>query len=152
VRSFLVVALATAGLAGCGGSHRVIAWSAEGSGEIAVTSIEKAGHGQYTATVDGVQQDDVPLGFTKGQIRELAELYRTNHVCELRHDPAYTPVADEGQTTLELDLEDLHCKVTLYDLEWEKLARPVTETMRSMRPPSARKPSQRKLDPRGASS
>ncbi|HET9620427.1 MAG TPA: hypothetical protein VFP84_03595 [Kofleriaceae bacterium] len=149
MRSFFA-AVALAGLAACGATRTVIVWENQGNGESTRTAIENNGGGQYTATADGVQHDDEQLSFTKGQIHELAELYRNRRVCEMSHDPAYTPVANEGQTTLVLDLEDLHCSVTLYDLEWEKKAKDITETMRSMRPLNTHhKPYQRKLDPRG---
>jgi hypothetical protein len=68
----------------------------------------------------------------------------------MTHDPAYTPVANEGQTTVELSIDDLQCTVTLYDLEWQRKAKNIVETMRSMRPlNNHKKKGQRPLDPRG---
>lgn len=143
---------ALAGLAaGCGATHPAIVWGAQGVGETTTITIDNHGNGQFTATANGVLDDDEQLGFTKGQLHELLELFRSHDVCAMTHDPAYKPVENEGQTTVKLDEEDLHCEVTLYDLEWQKKAKDIVETMRSMRPlnTNRNKKYQRKLDPRG---
>lgn len=139
-------------LAACGATHPAVVWSAQGTGETTTITIDNHGVGQFTATVDGVLDDDEQLAFTKGQLHELVELYRSHGVCEMSHDPAYKPVENEGQTTVKLDAEDLHCEITLYDLEWQKKAKDIVETMRSMRPLNNHKQkAPRKLDPKGMS-
>jgi hypothetical protein len=93
------------------------------------------GEGSYTHTSNGVEDKHERVSLTKDQLHELLELFRTQHACELAHDPTYTPAPDEGQTTLELALPDQHCKIVLWDTEWLRgPARDITETMRSMRP------------------
>ena len=95
----------------------------------------RSGNGRYTHSSNGVQDADESVSLTDDQFRELTELFRTQHACELAHDPTYTPAPDEGQTTLELALPDQRCKIVLWDTEWRRdPARPITETMHSMRP------------------
>jgi len=94
-----------------------------------------SGEGSYTHASSGVQDKHERVSLTNEQFRELIELFRTQHACELAHDPTYTPAPDEGQTTLELALPDQHCKIVLWDTEWRRgRARDITETMHSMRP------------------
>ena len=151
MRSFFLLALVAS--VGCGATHTAIVWGAHGVGETTTITIDNHGSGQFTATADGVIDDDEPLSFTKGQLHELIELFRGHNVCGMSHDSAYKPVDNEGQTTVKLDAEDLQCEVTLYDLEWEKKAKDIVETMRSMRPLNnhSHQKGQRRLDPRGMS-
>jgi hypothetical protein len=143
---------AVAALAGCASTHTAIAWSGDSIGEQSRIELDNHGIGHFTATTKGEEEDSVDLALDKTQLHELADMYRTHHVCSLVHDPKYAPQTNEGQTTLELNIEDLNCKVTLYDLEWEKADKDLVDTMHSMRPKVSHKQKQpRKLDPRGAS-
>jgi hypothetical protein len=133
--------------------HPVIVWGGASTGENIEIVIDSGGRGSYKTSSAGVEDLDEALAFTKGQVRELEEEFRSHHVCELVHDPSYTPAENEGQTTLELMFDDLTCKVTLYDLEWQRgNARDIAQTMRSMRPLRTQKRKNRTLDPRGAAS
>lgn len=97
--------------------------------------ITSSGEGTYMRTSNGTQDKKEQVILTKDQFHELTELFRAQHACELAHDPTYTPAPDEGQTTLELAFPDQHCKIVLWDVEWQRGgAREITETMHSMRP------------------
>lgn len=148
MKRFLLIALAATG---CASSRTVIVWSGASTGENASISITNDGHGAYKSTTEGTGEYDEDLRFTKGQVRELHDLFTSHNVCEAKHDPSYAPVANEGQTTVDLMFEDLTCSVTMYDLEWQRPAtREVAETMRSMKPlRSQKKKEPRRLDPKG---
>ncbi len=113
----------------------MVIWGSARVGATERIEIISAGQGSYTHTTNGVEDKNERLSFTNDQLRELIELFRSQHACELAHDPTYTPAPDEGQTTLELALPDQHCKIVLWDTEWQRgRAREITETMHSMRP------------------
>jgi hypothetical protein len=129
VRYLLLIALIA-----CGPKQLIVAWVSASPSAVERIEISSSGNGNYTRSTDGVQDKDERLEFTSDQVAELAELFRSHHVCEIVEDPAYTPVAGEGKTTLELMYPDMRCKVTLWDLEWQRREKDITETMRSMRP------------------
>jgi hypothetical protein len=110
-------------------------WVTSGTSASERIEIAANGEGQYTSAIDGVPEKDERVSLSREQVNELAELLRTQHACELAGDPAYTPVPGEGKTTLELAFPDQHCKVVLWDFEWQRgRAKEITETMHSMRP------------------
>ena len=148
MKRLLLIALA---LAACATPRTVIVWSGASTGENASISINSAGRGLYKSSSEGVEELDDQLRFTKGQVRELHDMFASHNTCDLKHDPNYRPVANEGQTTVELSFEDLQCTVTMYDLEWQRPAtRDIAETMRSMKPLRIQKKKEpRKLDPQG---
>lgn len=122
-------------LLGCGSGKPVVRWTSTGVGTQESIEIKSSGDGSYTSTINGVESRNERVILTRSQVDELNELFRTQGACQLAHDPAYTPVPDEGQTTLELAFPDQTCKVKLWNIEWEHgRAQPITETMRSMRP------------------
>ena len=122
-------------LVACGPKHVAVTWVTTGTSTSERIEIESNGQGNYTRALDGVVEKDERLQFTKDQLDEIVEVFRSQRACELADDPAYTPVAGEGRITLELALPDLHCKVSLWNLEWERgRAKAITETMHSMRP------------------
>lgn len=122
-------------LVACTPKHPVVTWGSSSMGMSERIEIAGDAQGSYTHTTNGVEDKNERLSFTNDQFRELIELFRTQHACELAHDPTYTPVPDEGQTTLELAFPDQHCKIVLWDAEWQRgPAREITETMHSMRP------------------
>lgn len=150
-RSSLSLALGLAAVSACATPHTVIVWSGASTGENASITINDAGHGSYKSSTPGLNDLDDELRFTKGQVRELHDLFESHDVCKLKHDPAYTPVADEGKTTLDLSFDDLTCTVWMYDLEWQRPAtREIADTMHSMKPLRTQKKKEpRKLDPQG---
>ena len=122
-------------LAGCGAKHPVVTWANMGKGVTERIELQSSGDGNYTSTIDGQPHKDQRVILSKEQIEELQEMLRSKRACELAHDPAYTPAPDEGQTTLELAFPDQHCKVVLWNLEWQQgAAKDIAETMQSMRP------------------
>jgi len=130
MRFVLVIALAA-----CGSKQPVVIWSTSGTEVAERIEVQSSGHITYTTTINGVpdKRDEVIL--TSDQVEEIDELFRNQHVCELANDPAYTPTADEGKTTLVLAFPDQRCTVELWNHEWNHgRAQPVAETMRSMRP------------------
>jgi len=143
VRYLLLVTLVA-----CGPKPAVVMWTTTTASTTEHLELTSGGRGQYTTARDGVKDKDEPVALSTDQISELAELFRAQHACELTSDPAYTPVPDEGKTTLELAFPDQRCKVVLWDLEWQHgRAREIADTMRSMRPLRSQRP-ERKLDPR----
>lgn len=122
-------------LAACGPSRVVVKWWSTGAGTNERIEIKNSGHGNYTSTNNGVVEKDELVILTDDQVHELHELFRSQGACQLHHDPEYTPLSDEGQTTLELAFPDQACKVVLWNTEWNRgRAQPITETMHSMRP------------------
>ncbi|HEU4735228.1 MAG TPA: hypothetical protein VFT22_45365 [Kofleriaceae bacterium] len=121
-------------LAACGSRPPVVTWASGGTSVTERITIASNGQGHYLSVNNGTVDKDERLELTKDQLDELKELLRSHHACELAHDPAYTPVANEGTVTLELSFPDLRCKVMLWDLEWQHQARDIVETMHSMRP------------------
>lgn len=121
-------------LAACAAGRPVVTWTiARSSGEERV-EVRSNGDVEFTATNGGVKEKPETLRLTKEQVSELDDILRNQHACELAHDPAYTPGADEGQTTLVVAFSDQQCKVTLWHSEWQRgRAREISETMRSMR-------------------
>ena len=121
-------------LVACGSSRPVVIWAgARAGGE---ERIEVRGNGQveYTATNNGIDEKPEAMSLMKTQVRELGDMLRSQRACELGHDPAYTPEAEEGQTTLLISFPDQQCKVTLWNGEWLRgRARDIADTMRSMR-------------------
>lgn len=130
MRYLLLVALVA-----CASKQPVVTWVSSGTSESERIEIPSSGYGRYTSASNGVAEKDVSVILSKDQLNELAEMFRTQRVCELADDPAYKPAPGEGRTTLELALPDQHCKVALWDFEWQHgRAKDITETMRSMRP------------------
>lgn len=121
-------------LVGCGARQSVVTWANVGNGVTERIALSSSGDGSYSSTINGVPRPEERVILTKDQLDEVAEMMRTRRVCELTHDPAYTPSPDEGQTTLELSFPDLHCKIVLWNLEWQARAKDIVETMQSMRP------------------
>jgi hypothetical protein len=121
-------------LAACGSRPPVITWASSGTVVTERIVLANNGNGQYTSMTGGAVDKDERLSLTTDQFNELVEMLRSRHACQLAHDPAYTPVPNESTITLELALPDLRCKVELWDLEWQRQARDIFETMRSMRP------------------
>jgi hypothetical protein len=110
-------------------------WASSGTSASERIEIASNGEGRYTSATDGVTDKDERVVLSKDQLHELAEVFRTQHACELTGDPAYTPGAGEGKTTLELALPDQHCKIVLWEFEWQHgRAKEITETMHAMRP------------------
>ncbi len=139
------------GLAACATPRTVIVWSGASTGETASITINTAGRGMYKSNSDDLGQLDDELRFTKGQVRELHDLFASHNACSLKHDPSYAPIENEGKTTVELTFDDLQCTVWMYDLEWQRPAtRDIADTMHSMKPlRSQKKKEPRKLDPQG---
>jgi hypothetical protein len=122
-------------LAACSLGNPVVRWTSAGIGVNERIEIKSSGDGSYTSTVNGVKNRDERVVLSKAQVEEIDELFRAQGACQLAHDPAYTPVANEGQTTLELLFPDQTCKIVLWNREWDRgSARSIAETMRSMRP------------------
>lgn len=122
-------------LVACSAGKPVVRWTSAGLGATERIEIKSSGDGNYTSTINGMKNRDERVVLSKTQVEEIDELFRTQGACQLAHDPAYTPVADEGQTTLELLFPDQTCKIVLWNREWDRgNARPIAETMRSMRP------------------
>jgi hypothetical protein len=122
-------------LVGCASGTPVVRWTSAGIGVGERIEIKSSGDGSYVSLVNGVEQKNERVVLTHDQVEEIDELFRSKGACQLAHDPAYTPVADEGQTTLELTFPGQTCKVVLFNLEWERgNAQAISETMRSMRP------------------
>lgn len=141
------------GLVACGSHQTVVVWGRASTGpeEVAQVEVGSNGESRYVTLANGVETASERVVLSKDQVRELDEMIREKHACELVHDPAYTPAPDEIQLTLDVRFPDQRCKVTLYELEWRRSpARDVAETMRSMRPihkPGV-KPPNRPLNPR----
>jgi hypothetical protein len=130
MRYLLVIALAA-----CGAKSSVVTWVTSGTGLNERIEVQSNGHVSYTSTLAGAKQKDDFVVLSREQVEELDEVFRSQHACELAHDPAYTPGESEGKTTLVLAFPDQHCTVVLWNAEWERgHAQPITETMRSMRP------------------
>ncbi|HEY0190872.1 MAG TPA: hypothetical protein VGC42_07085 [Kofleriaceae bacterium] len=147
---FHVIALGALALAaGCASPRTVIVWTGASTGEQASIEIASNGHGRYKSNTEGVEDLEDQLQFTKGQIRELHDMFASHEICAKKHDPAYAPVLNEGQTTVDLYFDDLSCSLTMYDLEWQRPAtREIAETMRSMKPLRVQKKlKDRKLNP-----
>jgi hypothetical protein len=122
-------------LIACGPKPLVVTWAHSGGTMTERIELTSSGAGHYTSTINGVADKTEDVILSKDQINELDELFRSKGVCQLAHDPSYTPVPDEGQTTLELAFPDQHCKVVLPTSEWQNgRAKDVAETMQSMRP------------------
>jgi hypothetical protein len=146
VRYFILLALVA-----CGSRQTVVVWGGSAAGEHGRMEIGSNGESRYVTVADGAEIASERVVLTKDQVRELDELIRAKHACELVHDPAYTPSPDEIQITLEVTYPDQRCKVTLYELEWLRgPAREIAETMQSMRPirKPGKKPEPRRLNPR----
>jgi hypothetical protein len=140
MRYLLLIALAA-----CGPSRVVVKWSSTGTGTSERIEIPSSGNGEYTSINNGVVEKNERVILTSDQVHELDELFLSQGVCQLHHDPEYTPRPGEGQITLELAFPDQVCKVVLWNTEWERgRAQPIAETMRSMRPLRL-KPTPRKL-------
>src|SRR5256885_8816921 len=107
-------------LGACSMGNPVVRWTTTGIGINERIEIKSSGDGSFTSTINGVKDRDERVVLSKGQVEELDELLRSHGACQLTHDPAYTPVPDEGQTTLELLFPDQHCKVVLWNLEWQR--------------------------------
>jgi hypothetical protein len=130
VRYLLLVALVA-----CASKHPVVTWVSSGTSASERIEIPSSGYGRYTSASNGVAEKDESVILSNDQLNELAELFRTQRVCELADDPAYKPAPGEGRTTLELAFPDQHCKVSLWDFAWQHgRAKDITETMHSMRP------------------
>ncbi|HEX8109370.1 MAG TPA: hypothetical protein VF516_16680 [Kofleriaceae bacterium] len=135
-------------LAACSPTRVVVKWWSTGAGTNERIEIPSSGNGNYTRTDNGRVEKDERVILTSDQVHELDELFLGQGACQLKHDPEYTPRADEGQTTLELAFPDQTCKVVLYNTEWDRgHAQPIAETMRSMRPLQRTKPTTRKVNP-----
>jgi hypothetical protein len=121
-------------LAACAASRPVVTWTIARSGGEERVEVRSNGDVEFTATNDGVKEKPETLRLTREQVSELDDILRTQHACQLAHDPAYTPAPDESQTTLVVAFSDQQCTVTLWNSEWRRgPARDISETMRSMR-------------------
>lgn len=140
-------------LAACAPKPLVVTWVSSMTGTTEHVEVRSNGDVSFTTSIGGAPGSAEHLSLLKEQVEELHELVRTQHACELAHDPAYTPAPDEGQTTLELAFPDQHCKIVLWNREWQQdRAREIAETMRSMRPLKPRgsheaTPQQRQITP-----
>jgi hypothetical protein len=122
-------------LVACSPTRVVVKWWSSGAGTNERIEIKSSGNGNYTRTNNGVVEKDELVILTGDQVHELDELFLSQGVCQLHHDPGFTPGPTEGQTTLELAFPDQTCKVVLWNAEWDRApAQPIAETMRSMRP------------------
>lgn len=121
-------------LAACAAGRPVVIWTVARSGGEERVEVSSNGDVEFTVTNGGVKEKPETLRLTKEQVSELDDILRSQHACELAHDPAYAPSADESQTTLVVAFSDQQCKVTLWNTEWRRgRAREISETMRSMR-------------------
>jgi hypothetical protein len=59
-----------------------------------------------------------PVQLTPAELRALEKLLARHKACDLRSAAGYTPVPEETQTSLTLELGSLHCTVSLYANEW----------------------------------
>ena len=137
-------------LTACAPKLPVVTWVSSITGVTEHVVVRSNGDVSFTSSAGGAPGSAEHLSLLKEQVEELHELVRTQRACELAHDPAYTPAPDEGQTTLELAFPDQHCKIVLWNREWQQgRAREIAETMRSMRPLGSRKatPEQRQITP-----
>ena len=122
-------------LVACASKHPVVMWASEGSSVSEHIEIASNGEGSYRSANNGVPDKDERVILTTDQVSELAEMFRAQRACELADDPAYTPQPGEGKTTLVLAFPDQHCKVVLWDFQWQHgRGKDITETMHSMRP------------------
>jgi hypothetical protein len=121
-------------LAACGSSRPVVTWTVARATSQERVEVREDGEIVFTATNGGVEEKPESLRLTKDQVSELGDILRSQHACELAHDPAYTPTADEGQITMAIAFSDQRCKVTMFASEWLRgRAHEISETMRSMR-------------------
>jgi hypothetical protein len=121
-------------LAACGSTRPVVTWTVARPTSEERVEVRENGEIVFTATNGGVEEKPESLRMEKEQVSELGDLLRSQHACELAHDPAYTPTPDEGQITLVIAFSDQHCKVTMSASEWLRgRAHEISETMRSMR-------------------
>jgi hypothetical protein len=126
LRLFLVL------LAACA-SHPVVIWASARTGGEERIQVRANGTVEYTAVNNGVEEKPEKISLAREQVRELNDMLRTQHACELTHDPAYIPDPEDGQTTLLVDYPDQKCKVTLSNGEWQRRGHDIVDTMRSMR-------------------
>jgi hypothetical protein len=130
MRNLLLVVLAA-----CGAKPPVVTWATSSTGATERIELQRSGEGRYTSTISGAPDREERVILSSDQVAELDEMFRSQRVCELAHDPSYTPAPDEGQTTLVLAFPDQRCTIVLWNHEWEHgRAQPISETMRSMRP------------------
>lgn len=135
-------------VAACSPTRVVVKWWSTGAGTNERLEIKSSGNGNYIRTDNGRPEKDEQVILTSDQVRELDELFLSQGVCQLKHDPEYTPRPSEGETTLELAFPDQTCKVVLWNAEWDRgRAQPVAETMRSMRPLRFQKKTSRMTTP-----
>jgi hypothetical protein len=121
-------------LAACASGPAVVTWRIARPGGEERVEVRSNGDVQYTAINGGVEEKPETLRLSTEQVSELDDMLRNQHACELKHDPGYTPAADEGQTTLTVAFPDQQCKITLFHKEWQHgRAHEISETMRSMR-------------------
>ena len=136
-------------LVGCAAKRAVVKWATVAPKATERIELRSSGDGSYTSTTEGIETKSERVVLSPDQLAELAELFRTQKVCQLVHDPAYTPGPEEGQTTLELAFPDQHCTVVLWNTEWLRgSAKEITETMHSMRPLRPQGPARDRLQPR----
>ena len=121
-------------LAACGSSRPVVTWTVARATSQERVEVREDGEIVFTATNGGVEEKPESLRLTKDQVSELGDILRSQHACELAHDPAYTPTPDEGQITMVIAFDNQACKVTMFASEWLRgRAHEISETMRSMR-------------------
>lgn len=131
MRSLLVIIT----LAGCAPPRPVVTWVSTITGLNERVEVRSNGDVRYTTTSRGVTGRPQELKLSKEQVEELGDLLRTQRACELAHDPSFTPMPDEGQTTLEVAFPDMRCKIVLWNREWQRdRSREIVDTLRSMRP------------------
>src|SRR5436190_15312829 len=93
-------------VAACSPTRVVVKWWNTGAGTNERIEIKSSGNGNYTRTDNGKVEKDEQVVLTSDQVHELDELFLSQGVCQLKHDPEYTPRPSEGETTLELAFSD----------------------------------------------
>lgn len=118
-------------LVGCGGGAATTT-STGGSGKLAIRwggqnhfasdwlTIAGGGHVDFVYTEAGGKTDRWSGQLTDAEMKELVDVIAAQQLCTLVSDPAYTPVPDESQTSLTIDLAGRQCTVSLWDNEWDK--------------------------------